>query len=147
MTFMTPLGDQARLHLLFAMQDYDREEKRGRALLRCGHMVLPGILLEPDGSYTLHDRNPTISDLYVPVAPDIAIEVIAPNSPTLYMDDKAQLYLQGGTRMFWVIFPDNRCLVEYRAGQPRRTLIHDDLLDGDDVLPGFTLPVREIFPS
>ena len=61
------------------------------------------------------------------------------------MYDRACMWLRHGVRLVWVAFPDTRTVDVYRQDGTTITLFEDDVLDGDPVLPGFTLPVREVF--
>lgn len=86
----------------------------------------------------------------IPFAPDLAIEVVSP-SQTLGYDEmaaKARRYLQGGTRLVWVVWPERREVDVWRVAnvnQPAATFHSDDPLDGEDIVPGFTYRVADIF--
>lgn len=54
-------------------------------------------------------------------------------------------YFDNGCRLVWVINPDEQSVLVYRQPQPDRLLKIADNLDGEDVIPGFTLPVSELF--
>ncbi len=58
---------------------------------------------------------------------------------------KAAEYLQAGTPLVWVVDPEARQVLVHRPGQPTLTLSADDTLEGGDVLPGFTLPLTQLF--
>jgi len=83
-------------------------------------------------------------------APDLAIEVVSP-SQRLGSDEmaaKARQYLQGGTRLVWVIWPERREIDVWHAvsiDRPTTTLHVDDALDGEDIAPDFMYPVADIF--
>jgi Uma2 family endonuclease len=55
------------------------------------------------------------------------------------------MWLRFGARMVWILEPSHRTLTVYRPGEPSRVLEMQDMLSGEDVLPGFTMPVTEIF--
>ena len=55
------------------------------------------------------------------------------------------MWLRHGVRLVWVAYPDTRTVDVYRQDGTTITFFEDDTLDGDPVLPGFTLPVREVF--
>lgn len=81
------------------------------------------------------------------VAPDLAVEVASPNQSRPAMADKANRYLAAGVRPLWVVWPRRRQVDVWRPGSdsPVAALGEDDLLDGLDVLTGFTYPVRKLF--
>ena len=54
-------------------------------------------------------------------------------------------YRNAGVTLVWWVQPDDRTVTVYRHGILVATLGENDTLDGEDVLPGFVLPVRELF--
>lgn len=73
-------------------------------------------------------------------------EVVSPSQEQDDMDAKAALYLRGGTRLVWVVWPgDERIDVWHPADRRPVTLYRGDMLDGEDVIPGFGHPVDAIF--
>lgn len=79
------------------------------------------------------------------LAPDLAVEIVSPSNTALEILEKAEDYLDAGTRLVWVVEPRRRSITVYRSRKEIRLLGEDDSLDGYDVLPGFSLPVAEIF--
>ena len=77
--------------------------------------------------------------------PDLVIEVASPGDSVRALYDKAHMWLRHGVRLVWVADPDTRTVDVYRQDGPVITMTEDDVLDGAPVLPGFTLPVREVF--
>lgn len=108
-------------------------------------------VLAPDIGFVHTSRLPdAISQEYVPLAPDLAVEVLSPSNTPAEMALKVELYLRYGTRMVWLIDPNVKRVQVYRpTGEARqasvRFLTIEDTLDGEDVLPGFSLPLRELF--
>jgi Uma2 family endonuclease len=82
---------------------------------------------------------------YVPGAPDLAVEVVSPTDLYLYMVDKIEDWLAHGTRLVIVVNARRPSVVVYRPHQRPQPLGLDDVLDGEDVVPGWTLPVRDLF--
>ena len=78
-------------------------------------------------------------------APDLAVEVISPNDLYTEVDEKVAEWLEHGTRLVFVANPRRRTVAVHRPGQPVRILSENDTLDGEDVVPGWTLPTRELF--
>ncbi len=81
-----------------------------------------------------------------PIAPDLAVEVISPTNSASEIQRKVLDYLAAGTLLVWIVYPETRTVVVHTSAGAR-TLTEADTLDGGDVLPGFTLPVRDIFPQ
>jgi Uma2 family endonuclease len=64
------------------------------------------------------------------------------------MAAKAQLYLDSGVRLVWVIWPRARRVEVWSANRDASLLLdEDDTLEGGEVLPGFSVSVPELFPS
>ena len=78
-------------------------------------------------------------------APALAIEVKSPTDTYAEMERKGQRWLDYGCRLVWVAYPERRTIAIYRPGQPPETLGENDTLDGGELLPGFSVPVRRIF--
>ena len=79
-----------------------------------------------------------------PNPPDLAIEVISPTDNTRDVSIKLSNYLAAGT-VVWVVYPDEQQVVVHSPGQPAQIVNIDGVLHGGDVLPGFTLPLRDVF--
>ncbi|RMF82539.1 MAG: Uma2 family endonuclease, partial [Chloroflexi bacterium] len=69
----------------------------------------------------------------------------SPDDSITGLREKAQYYLRNGARMVWLVFPKQRIVEIYRPEHDVEILTADDTLDGGDVLPGFSLAVRDIF--
>jgi Uma2 family endonuclease len=78
-------------------------------------------------------------------APDLAVEVISPSDTYSEVEEKVDDWLAAGTRMVWVINPRRRTVTVYRSRTAIAILGASDVLDGQDVLPGFSCPVGDIF--
>lgn len=82
---------------------------------------------------------------FVNGAPDLAVEVVSPNDRYSEVRAKVREYLAAGTAMVIVLDSEDRSATVYRPGRAPLELTEDDVLDGGDVVPGWTLPVRDIF--
>lgn len=58
---------------------------------------------------------------------------------------KVQMWLDVGVRLVWVVYPSRHIITVHRGDQPMQTLDETATLNGGDVLPGFVVPVAEIF--
>lgn len=54
-------------------------------------------------------------------------------------------YLNAGTRLVWIVYPESQTVTVYRSRSAVRILTAQETLDGGDVLPGLSAPVKEIF--
>jgi Uma2 family endonuclease len=99
----------------------------------------------PDAAVVLSNRLAEPPDSFVPMAPDLAVEVLSPSDRMADALAKIAMYLQAGTPLVWLVNPATRTVVVFRADMDPVTLAGSDTLDGGDVLPGFSVPVAEIF--
>lgn len=102
---------------------------------------------EPDIGYISEEKMPLNADIpgYSDVIPDLVVEVASPGDTVQSIHDKALMWLSYGVRLVWVAFPDERIMDAYLSTREVRTLDENDVLDGGDVLPGFSCRVSEIF--
>lgn len=76
---------------------------------------------------------------------DLAIEVLSPTDRWAKVQEKIQEYLAAGIRLIWVLDPYERRTTVHRLDGTVNVLGEDGVLDGEDVLPGFTLPLSEVW--
>ena len=107
----------------------------------------PDTVREPDVGYISAEKLPLGIRItgYSEVAPDLVVEIVSPSDTVREMYDRACMWLRHGVRLVWVAYPDTRTVDVFRQDAATVTLSEDDVLDGGPVLPGFTLPVREVF--
>ncbi len=86
----------------------------------------------------------------IPFPPDLAVEVVSPDQSADAMAAKARKYLRAGTSLVWVVWPQAKHIDiwhrEVLTG-PVRTLNVSDALDGEDVIPGFSYRVADLFQN
>jgi Uma2 family endonuclease len=102
----------------------------------------------PDVAFTHWDRLPGRRRPATPVprlAPNLAVEVLSRSNTPGEMAVKRQDYFTAGVELVWEINPVTRRISVYTSPTQFTTLEPADTLDGGTVLPGFTLPVQELF--
>jgi proteasome lid subunit RPN8/RPN11 len=105
----------------------------------------PKKIIAPDLAFIRKERLlPKRSRGSVPVVPDMVLEVRSPWIRKKQVEAKIQLWLSVGVRLVWELNLKARTLTVYRPGQPPRELGVNDTLTGEDILPGFELPLRRI---
>ena len=129
---------------------YLRTNPFGRVYTEATHFIIlrdPDVVLMPDVAFVRADRLPPVEERegFMPLAPDLAVEVLSPSNRAREMAEKVELYQRGGVRLVWVVQPRRRAVTVYPLGSDPRTLHETDSLDGGDVLPGFRLPVADLF--
>ncbi len=100
---------------------------------------------KPDVCFVATGRSPEDFDGPIPVAPDLVIEVWSPSDTDEGRLEKIKAYQAAGVRLIWSIHMLDKYIMVYRYDQPRSFLDLKDDLDGEDVLPGFKLPVSKLF--
>ncbi|HUP60830.1 MAG TPA: Uma2 family endonuclease [Thermoanaerobaculia bacterium] len=103
----------------------------------------PDTVRAPDVAFVRRERVAKTRK-YFPGAPDLAVEVISPNDSFSEVYEKVLEYLRGGTRMVIVVDPDKQTAV-VRTPASASDLTITDTLTGGDVVPGWSLPLRELF--
>lgn len=81
------------------------------------------------------------------VLPDLCVEVVSPSDRADEVMDKVREYFQAGVRLVWVVYPRHDLVYVHESLTAVRGLGRADELDGGAVLPGFRLPLAELFPQ
>ncbi|HEV3163777.1 MAG TPA: Uma2 family endonuclease [Isosphaeraceae bacterium] len=114
--------------------------------LRC---TFGGLSLVPDIAFIAqgripHDSTGKIVD-DVMLAPDLAIEILSQGQTVKELTEKLKLSLKKGVRLGWLFQPTKEQVLVFRPGARPQSLGRGDTLSGEDVLPGFTLPVAAVY--
>ena len=140
------------LGLAAELFNYVRPRRLGRVTGADGVYRFPGAEtgLVPDVGFYRAELRALVPDRRkpIPFAPDLAVEVASPDQRPDELAAKARYYLRGGTRLVWVFGPSTKHIDVWRSGQPfgpQATRNTSEVLDGEDVVPGFSYPVVNIF--
>ena len=111
-----------------------------------GYRVL-GEKYAPDVAFISRAKQTALSygDGYNPSPPDLVIEIVSPSDRELKLSVKIANYLAAGTTV-WVAYARTREVYVYQPGKAVVIVPYDGILDGDTILPGFQLAVKDIFP-
>jgi Uma2 family endonuclease len=149
---MSPTGydhENIGAALLMAMRQHALLHKLGSV---CGSsfgcLMESGNVLSPDVSFIRRDRLPRTAEegkRFFRGAPDIVVEVLSPWDRTSRLHEKMEEYFRSGARLLWVVNPEEKTVEVCRAQTVSRLLTERDTLDGENVLPGFRLPLAELF--
>lgn len=105
--------------------------------------------LAPDVGVILKSRLPELpSNSFIPLTPDFVIEVVSVSDlkdSENRIEKKLRKYREAGVPLIWYVYYEREKVEVYRNGQAKQVYGIDETLDGGDVLPGFTLRVRDIF--
>jgi Uma2 family endonuclease len=107
-----------------------------------------GLLRIPDVCFISWDRLPRgelPDEAIASVVPDLAVEVLSKRNTRPEMRRKLREYFQAGVRLAWLIQPRTQTAEVYTSPTKVRRVGKDQVLDGGDVLPGFTLSLKRLF--
>ena len=107
----------------------------------------PDTVRAPDAAFVSQRRVEEAGEVqgYWPGAPDLAVEVISPSDTYTEVENKVLDWLDAGTAMVVVVNPRQQTVTVYRSRSEIAILTAGDTIDGSDVVPGWTLPVQDLF--
>lgn len=109
----------------------------------------PNRIRKPDTTVVLVDRLKKLSPAnpgFMPIVPDLAVEVISPNDRVYEVDEKVREYVDAGFPLIWVADPKARTVTVYPQGGRPVIFTADDEITAEPVLPGFRCKVADFFP-
>ncbi len=96
----------------------------------------------PDISFILKERLPKNLFRFLPMAPDLAVEILSPDDSFMRVMEKVDEYLRQGVKIVWVVIASTREVLVCTA---KGKYSVRDMLTAPELLPGFELPVQDIF--
>jgi Uma2 family endonuclease len=137
------------IELARLLGNFVKRRKLGTLAGEAGMLRLsPGLVRIPDLSFIsrarlAHHRRALAPIL--PLAPDLAIEVVSEGNTPREMARKVSEYFASGCRLVWLVDPRTRTVAAYTSTAKPIMLTEKQVLTGGDVLPGFRLPLRKLF--
>jgi Uma2 family endonuclease len=153
---LVDMGNSGALHgyvcsiLVMALMNYILPRKLGIVLDSSTAFAMKnGNKRSPDISFVSKAKLQGLEELpdgFLDGSPDLAIEVLSPNNTIAEIHQKLVEYFENGSRLVWVINLKQHYVLVYRsAKEPDRLLKQSDMLDGEEVIAGFTMPLSELF--
>ena len=150
---MSPAGDEhgeVGMELAIPLGAHVKKNRLGKLYLaETGFLIQtnPDTVRAPDIAFVRMERIKEIPRAkgYRVGAPDLVVEVNSPNDTVGKVEEKVADWLDAGARLVWVVSPKLKTVTVYRSLTDIITLTEKDTLDGGDVVPGFKIPVAEIF--
>jgi Uma2 family endonuclease len=150
---MSPAGfEHGAIALAIAafLRAFVRQHKLGTVCAAETGFILtrdPDTVRAPDAAFVAAERvaRQQRKEGFFEGPPDLAVEVVSPGDTDEEVEARILDYLGAGTQLVWIVRPKTRTITVYRSLKNVRVLTTQDSLEGDDVLPGFSIPVAEVF--
>ncbi len=149
---LTPAGDEqgaVAANFAAALQGFVREHRLGK--IRIGEVGIyirrnPDTVRAADVLFISNERYARKKSTgFLDVAPDLIVEILSPGDSWSDVMQKLRDYFSIGVQLVWVIDPQSRSVYAYRSLTDVREFTEDSDLPGDDVLPGFSVKVTQLF--
>ena len=131
------------------LRRFVRPRGLGRVTADAGYRISadPDTARSPDAAFVSERRLRGVGRPrgYLPFAPDIAVEVVSPSATRLETHERALMWLDAGSSLVWMLFPESRSATVYRPNGDITALGEDDVLNAAPVLDGFSVRVSEFF--
>jgi Uma2 family endonuclease len=133
----------------FELGKFARETKLGRVMP--GEVGIyternPDSVRAADVAFISHDRLKQAKPQgYLDVAPELVVEVLSPDDSWSEVNEKLEEYFAIRVAMVWVADPRRQVVYVYRAINEFKKLTKTDILSGEEILPGFSVAVAELF--
>lgn len=150
---MSPAGhDHGRIAMEIAgpLQLFVKKNKLGKIYAAETGFLLttdPDTVRAPDVAFIRQERVDKVGRTkgYWIGPPDLAVEVISPSDTVGEVEDKVHMWLEHGTPLVWLVSPKLRNVTIFHSLTNIETLTESDALNGGTVIPGFQIPISEIF--
>jgi Uma2 family endonuclease len=109
------------------------------------HSYVPDVAVYRWGRIPRDEDGKLANDFWEP--PDIAVEIASPGQSVNFLTRRCAWYCANGVAVALLVDPEDESVLAFRPNQPPRALRGRELIDLDDVLPGFKLSVRQLFDS
>lgn len=107
----------------------------------------PDTIRIPDVSFIPRERLPPDGpqESYADIVPGLVVEVVSPGNSAAELRRRTRDYVDAGVAQVWIVWPDDRTVSAYAGSMTPTELTSEDTLEGGDVLPGFSVPVADLF--
>lgn len=104
-----------------------------------------GDVRSPDAAFILAERLPRTTEDYANLVPDLVFEVKSKTDNLAKLRQKIAEFIKWGTKVGVLVDPRNHTMEIYRLNQDRIVLTDGDILTVPELLPGWELPVVEVW--
>lgn len=142
-----PFVSEIASRINYWITHYLMQNDIGHITGEAGGYMVAGERYAPDVAYISKAQQPELPQRgYNPIPPDLAVEVLSPSNEPDDMQIKINNYLLAGT-VVWLVNPAKKHVTVFSPGRPAQRINVQGTLDGGDILPGFALAVKDIFPD
>lgn len=153
LVIMPPTGSESGWRsgeVYFALTAWSKQDRTGLSFDSSTGFTLPnGAVRSPDASWAKREQWSALTQeqriKFAPLCPDFVVEVRSPTDKVSDLHEKMREYIDNGVRLGWLIDPFEKRVSIYRPGQPVETLDDPASVNGESVLPGFVLFLRELW--
>ena len=129
---------------------FEENEELGTAFDSSTGFILPnGAIRSPDASWVRRERWQALTTKqrkgFIPLCPDFVVELRSESDRRSELQAKMREYMDHGTRLGWLIDPQNHQVEIYRFGKEVEVLVNPSQLSGEDVLPGLVLDLKRVW--
>ena len=150
---MSPTGSNSgrrNTKLIFQIEFWNVKNNLGVTFdSSTGFILSNGAIRSPDVTWIVAERWNELTkeqqDKFAPVDPDFVIELRSPTDNLAELRKKMEEYISCGVRLGWLIDPEDRQVEIYRSQKDKEVLNNPQSLSGENVLPGLTVDLCEIF--
>ncbi|NEP81134.1 MAG: Uma2 family endonuclease [Okeania sp. SIO3C4] len=148
-TVMSPSGlesDEVAAMIINLLLNWVRPRKLGRVTASSAGFRFPNAdVRAPDAAFIRSDRLPQTTENYAEIVPDLIFEVKSRTDSVTKLREKIQEFLTYGTKVGVLVDPRTRTMEVYRPNSEKIVLRDGDVLEVPEVLPGWELPVVEVW--
>lgn len=150
---MAPVGGESgyfESEFIIDVGNWIRKTKNGVSFSSSTGFILPnGAMRSPDASWVSPERWQELSDeqkkKFLPIVSDFVVEVRSPSDKLDRMKDKMQEWIDNGVRLAWLVDTEGQQSFIYRAnGSIEIVPGFDQVLDGEDVMEGFSFDLSQL---
>jgi Uma2 family endonuclease len=153
LVIMPPTGagtSNRNIELSYQLQSWARQDQTGVAFDSSGGFKLPnGAMRAPDAAWVSRSRLTGLTaeqkERFLPLCPDVVIELRSPSDSLRAIQDKMQEYMDNGAQLGWLIDPLERHVYVYLPQRQPERLDNPEVISGEPILPGFVLNLQPIW--
>ena len=142
-----PFSSEIAILIAAALLAFVRPRSLGHVTGEGAGYIVAGRKLSPDVAFVAASRQQLLArEGYNALAPDLVVEVVSPTDKQPAIRRKLAIYSEAGVPV-WLVYPLRQVVEVYFPDQPVEIVGIDGSLDGDNMLPGFSLSLRDIFSA